>query len=331
MIQLRTFLFTVLVTGMSYGVGFSADSQAIETAGETEPFPILTRFELPRDYGYFIGDEIPLTLVVETSEGVVLDLVNLPKQGEKHGLFEIRELRLTTASHALGGTIYRAAFTLQYFGITPLTTHFEPLEILYAQAGDRTGPTHSYTYKSLLTQPIALNLARIGPYGPTRALDITGPVADSRAALVWGSFSVGALCLLVVMAGSGRQWYVRRKDRQASRDAHLSPAAATLEVLRQAQGGLRPVTAALFPGVEGLQHLLRQYIQTVYAVSANTLTTAELGLLLSDQPWGQEILNLLARCDLVKYDCPSESLSDARQLWWEALTIFEKLQQTDVP
>jgi hypothetical protein len=327
MTQLCTFLCAVLVTGLSYGLGFAAGDQAMETAADTERFPILTRFELPRDYGYFIGDEIPLTLVVETSQGVVLDLVNLPKQGETHGPFEIRALQLTTAPHTLGGTIYRAAYILQYFGVTPLTAQFEPLEILYAQSGDRMGTTHTYTYKSLLTQPIALNLARIGPYGPTRALDITGPVTDSRAVLVWGSFSVGALCLLVVMAGSGRQWYVGRKYRQASRDAHLSPAAATLEVLRQEQGGLRE---ALFPGVDGLQHLLRQYIQAVSAVSASTLTTTELGLLLSNQPCGQEILSLLERCDLAKYDSPSESLSDTRQLWWEALMLFEKLQQTDI-
>ena len=328
--QLRTFLFTVLVTGLSYGLGYAAGHQAIETAAETAPFPILTRFELPRDYGYFIGDEIPLTLVVETSEGVVLDLVNLPKQGEKHGLFEIRELRLTTIPHALGGTMYRAAYVLQYFGVTPLTIHFEPLEILYAQAEDRSGPMHTYSYKSLLTQPIALNLARIGPYGPTRALDITGPVTDSRLTLVWGSFSVGALCLLVVRGGGGRLWYVSRKYRQASRQANLSPVAATLEVLRQEGVALRSMTDSPCPDVERLQLLLRQYIEAVCAVSASTLTTTELGLLLSDHPFGKEILNVLACCDLVKYDSPAASLADVRQLWWETLTVFEKLQQTDV-
>jgi hypothetical protein len=82
--------------------------------------------------------------------------------------------------------------------------------------------------------------------------------------------------------------------------------------------------------VERLQILLRQYIQAVYAVSANTLTTTEVGCLLSDQPFGKDILDLLARCDLVKYEASSASLSDVQQLWWEALTVFEKLQQTDV-
>jgi hypothetical protein len=330
MTQLRIFLFAVLVTGLSYGVGLAVDSQTEETAEDTAPFPILTRFELPRDYGYFIGDEIPLTLVVEVSKGVVLDLVNLPKPGEKHGLFEIRDLRLTTTPEALGGTIYRAAYTLQYFGVTPLTAHFEPLEILYAPSADRLAPTHTYIYKSLLTQPIVLNLARIGPYGPTGALDMAGPVADSRVALVWGSFSVGALCLLIVMGGSGRQWYVSRKCRQTARQADLSPVAAALEVLRQEGVALHPVTEAPCAGVERLQLLLRQYIQAVYAVSASTLTTTELGRLLSDQPFGKDILNLLARCDLVKYEASSVSLADAQQLWWEALMVFEKLQQTDV-
>jgi hypothetical protein len=68
----------------------------------------------------------------------------------------------------------------------------------------------------------------------------------------------------------------------------------------------------------------------VYAVSASTLTTTELGRLLSDQAFGKDILHLLARCDLVKYEASSASLADAQQLWWETLTVFEKLQQTDV-
>ena len=120
MTQLRTFLCAVLVTALSYGLGFAAGDQAIETAGDTERFPILTRFELPRDYGYFIGDEIPLTLVVETSQGVVLDLVNLPKQGETHG--PIRDSRLTAydgTPYPGGNNLSRCLYSPVFWGHAP--------------------------------------------------------------------------------------------------------------------------------------------------------------------------------------------------------------------
>ncbi len=67
--------------------------------GETQAakrFPIVTRLEMERAYGFFIGDEIPLTLEIEIESGVVLDLVNLPREGEQHGAFEVRRFHLTS-------------------------------------------------------------------------------------------------------------------------------------------------------------------------------------------------------------------------------------------
>jgi hypothetical protein len=325
----RTWLLGVIVIGLSYGVGLSRSSGAAEAAVEAERFPILTRFEVPRNYGYFIGDEIPLTLVVETSQGVVLDLVNLPKKGEKHGLFEIRDVRLSTVPQAAGGMIYRAAYVLQYFGATPLTVLFEPLEILYARSVERS-TTQTYSYQSLLTQSVPLNLARIGPYSPTNALDIKGPVTDSRGLLRWGSLSMGVLFLLCATGAGGRQWYLARAYQQVCRGTVLSPAASTLEILRQEGIAFRPITEAVCPDVERLQGLIRHYLYTTYAVSANTLTTTELGAFLHDKPCGKEMLDILERCDTVKYEPPPAARTDERQLWWETITVFEKLQKTDV-
>jgi hypothetical protein len=326
----RTVLLGVVTIGLSYGIGLCRSSGAAEPAGAAERFPILTRFEVPRNYGYFIGDEIPLTLVVETSQGVVLDLVNLPKKGEKHGLFEIRDVRLSTVPQAAGGTIYRAAYVLQYFGATPLTVLFEPLEILYAQSVERTTATQTYSYQSLLTQPVSLTLARIGPYGPTNALEIKGPVTDARPCLRWGSFSMGVLFLLYATGAGARQWYLARASHQACRGAALSPAAATLESLHQEGRVFRPMMEAVCPGVERLQELIRHYLYTTHAISANTLTTTELGVFLHDKPCGKELLAILERCDTVKYEPPLAAQMDERQLWWETITVFEKLQKTDI-
>ena len=328
--QLRILRIAVLAATLSYTLGFCLRSQAAEPTTAVEPFPILTRFEYPRNYGYFIGDEIPLTLIVETTKGVILDLVNLPKKGEKHGLFEIRDVRLTTEAAVQGGTIYRAAYTLQYFGAAPLTVQFTPLEILYAQSEERLSPTQTYSYKSLLTQPVNLSLARIGPYAPTPALDIKGPMADSRTLLLWASVGAGALCLMTAMGAGSRQWYRARKNRQASGPAYQSPAESTLETLRQEGATLRLIAEAALPGVEHLQHLIRQYLGTIYGVSTSTLTTSELAGLLHEAPYGKELSDLLARCDTLKYEAPAAGQADARQLWWEAITVFEKLHNTEV-
>jgi hypothetical protein len=326
----RILLLGVVAIGLSYGVGLSHTSGAAEPAEEAQRFPILTRFEVPRNYGYFIGDDIPLTLIVETSQGVILDLVNLPKKGEKHGLFEIRDVRLSTVPQAAGGTIYRAAYVLQYFGATPLTVLFEPLEILYARSVERSSASQTYSYQSLHTQPVSLNLARIGPYGPTNALDIKGPVTDSRDFLWWGSVSLGTLLLLCATGAGGRRWYLARAYHRACGGAALSPAASTLETLRQEEMACRPMTEAVWPGVERLQELIRHYLHATYTISAHTLTTTELGAFLHDKPCGKELLDLLERCDSVKYEPPLAAHTDERQLWWETISVFEKLQHTEV-
>jgi hypothetical protein len=328
--QLRILCIAVITAALSYTVGSSHTSQATEPPTDTERFPILTRFEYPRNYGYFIGDEIPLTLVVEASKGVVLDLINLPKKGEKHGLFEIRQAQLSSETAAEGTTVYRAAYTLQYFGPAPLTLQFEPLEILYAQSGERASTTQAYTYKSLLTQPVTLSLARIGPYGPTHAQDIKGPVAASRTMVLWGSFGIGALCLMAAVWVGSSQWYRHRKKHQESGAAYQSPAELTLVTLQQEGVALRPMAEAALPGVERLQYLIRQYISATYALPASTLTTTEIVELLQGQPYGKELCDLLERCDTVKYDAPTDCQTDAWQLWWEASTVFEKIQHTEV-
>jgi hypothetical protein len=323
-------LLLVVFISLSSGFGCPTLADATGLSTETERFPIVTRYEVARNYGYFIGDEIALNLVIETARGVVLDLVNFPKKGEKHGLFEIRDVHLSRIRQPEGGTMYRAAYVLQYFGATPITAFFEPLEILYALSEERAATSQTYRYKSLLTQRMPLSLARIGPYGPTPALEMKGPAVDTRPALVWGSASLGIVLLLISVGIGSRQWYVSRKYARSSRRTVLSPAAATLETLRQEGVALRPISDTAFPGVERLQELIRLYIHQAYGISAKSLTTREMTALLHDKALGKDILDILDRCDALKYEPPSHSQEDVRQLWWETMTVFEKLQKTDI-
>ena len=141
---------------------------------------------------------------------------------------------------------------------------------------------------------------------------------------------MGVLFLLCATGAGGRQWYLARASHQAGQSAALSPAAATLEHLHQEARAFRPIMEAVCPGVERLQELIRHYLYMTYAISANTLTTIELGAFLHDKACGKEMLDILERCDTVKYEPPSAAQTDERQLWWEAITVFEKLQKTDV-
>jgi hypothetical protein len=332
MTKSRAIFVAILVGGVSYLVTSLLMTAQFELpAASSEHFPILARFELPRDYGYFIGDAIPLTLVLETASGVVLDLVNLPQKGEKHGLFEIRDLQLTKSVSAEGLKVYRAAYTLQYFGATPLTVRFEPLEILYALAAERATPTAPYSYQSLRTQPVALYIARMGPYQPTPALDIKGPVDDRRTGVIWLSLATGAMFLLTALGGGCRAWHQRWQRHRVAQAAALTPASTALEALRQEGAVWYPTTASVFPGAARLSHLLRQYLHDAYGIPASTLTTAEVAAMLHDKPFYKDILYALERCDALRYQAPVATGVEEQHLWWEAMTLFEKLQKADVP
>ncbi len=296
-----------------------------------DPFPIVPRVHLMRNYGYFIGDPIPLTLEIEATGDVVLDLVNLPQKGEQHGRFEIRDVRLTSTSASKQRTIYQADYILQYFGVTPLTVQFEPLEILYALPEQRAATTSVYTYKSLFTQPVAINLARIGPYRSAPTFAPKGPVSDERTWLIRAGFAFGALLLVTALSGWYREWQRRQGRRRQTADAAPTLAEVTLHQLRQESETFRSTEAPASPSGSQLSHIIRHYLQAQYALPALTLTTAELTEPLHDMPDGPELLDILKRCDDLTYQAPTSSSAEEQQLWWEAMTLFEKLPQGASP
>ncbi len=310
---------------------FAGDTRVlspIETAAApSEPFPIVSSFELPRDYGYFIGDEIPLTLIIEASKHVVLDLVNLPRQGEQHGLFEIRHSKLTSSTAADESKSYRVAYRLQYFGAAPLTARFEPLEILYARTTPRppAAPRVS-SYKTLLTQSVVINIARIGPSRPTQALDTKGPLDDRRSVLIWLPGLLGTSLLLGSIAGWTKEW---RRARQEYRAAEPSLPTASEQALQSLSQTVVPLSSHDDPAPlvsMRLSHIIREYLQVTCGVTAYTLTPTELASRLNGTPYAEELLSLLQRCDVLKYQ-PHAADTEEQQLWEETLALFEQLNR----
>ncbi len=291
-----------------------------------ERFPVLSRFEVPRNYGYFIGDEIPLTLVLETTGDVILDLVNLPGKGEQHGVFEVRNVTITSSSVSPEKKIYRAAYTLQYFGPTPLITHFGPLEILYALPKERVS-MGTYAYQRLFTQPVSISLSRIGPFQPTQALEMKKPMDDPRSGIIWTTFIFGAVCVLVAGGGWSKAWW---KNRQQGETLPGRSQTAVEDALRTLQDEetvfFPPVVEPSLSAEVRLAEILREYIRRRYSLPVSSLTTAELASSLAGVPLAQELLSILERCEALKYAPPSSSRTEERELWWEATVLFQKLQ-----
>lgn len=288
----------------------------------------MSRFELPRDYGFFIGDAIPLTLVIEADREVILDLVNLPRAGNTHGLFEIRQMALHTTTLSNRTKVYRVAYTLQYFGPTPFTAPFGPLELLYALPDKAASLSAPYTYRSLFTQPAMVHLARLGPQYSTPAVTIKGPWDDARNDLVRGLAGLGAACMLAALWGWGRQWHRSGGWRRGASAQTLTTAEQAIQQLRQeATTVLQPPAAIPSPGAR-LDHIVRTYIQATHHIPALTLTLAELATQLRNRPQGQALLEVLERCEALKYQ-PSSAARPAaeRELWHSTVALFEAIQQ----
>jgi hypothetical protein len=202
------------------------------------------------------------------------------------------------------------------------------LEILYALPEHRVATTGTYTYKSLYTQPVPINLARLGPLHQTVSLPLEGPVGDGRTNLIRTGFAMGTLCWLVALGGCGWEW--RQRQRYAMPDV-LGVAETTLQVLRHEGERFRASAVPTVPAAARLSQLIRHYVQEDYGVFALTLTTAELRDSLRDKRCGPELFDLLVRCDDLKYQAPSSAYAEEQQLWWDAMTLFEKLQQEASP
>jgi hypothetical protein len=80
-----------------------------------------------------------------------------------------------------------------------------------------------------------------------------------------------------------------------------------------------------------IDQILRAYLEAEFEIPAFTLTIVELVPLLNGVPFSEEILFLLERCAALKYAPPTASQAEERELWWETITLFAKLQKGQSP
>jgi len=267
-----------------------------------EAFPITIDFECPRDFGFHIGDEIPLTVTLEAKEGIIVDLVNLPQKKETHGPFEVRDLKVRKRRER-DRTIYRIFYRLQAFtpAIAVDTLSFPPLRISYATKEDWNSVESRYHYRSLLSQPYDIYVSRTATYfGPMK--DIKGPIMDERVSLLW-KVATGVGSVMVVLAFI--TWpleYFRRKRRVGRQDPGLTAKDRALRALQEARENCFNYSDHRKRLFFEINAILRAFLKEVCGLDAANRPSLGMMEQLKDRPYYEELRDLVVRINQVIYE-----------------------------
>lgn len=289
---------------------------------------IVARFETPRDFGYHIGDLIPLTLVIEAATGTVVDLESLPHGGEAAGLFEVRHVRINQ-SHTTSGSVYRVEFGVQTF--VPATwaegVAFPPLELRFARPGDRL-LDGGYVYRSVTLPPYVFFLS-----STARSQEALrpgkGPVLPRVGWSFWGTVSLGTLSLLLGLlrlAGDLGRWWRRRA--QETRSAAERRALRTLTVLRQRYLTCEEKAPVLFLKTSGV---LRRFLREECGIAARLQTVSQIRERFRGHPLERELAEVLERCNHVTYDGHHPTPAEKEDILREAATLIGRFEETGCP
>jgi hypothetical protein len=295
---------------------------------EPEQPQISVRFETPRDFGYHIGDLIPLTLLIETGTGVVIDLESLPHRGEAIGLFEVRNVRIDH-SGTLSGSAYRIQFTLQSFvpATAALAAVFPPLELRFALPEDRLADGE-YVYRAVTLPPHLFFLSPTA-IGPVALRSLKGSVIPQTGWFFWGALGLGAVFLatgLGRLAWGVARWWKQRSVQERSRAARR--AMRTLKVLRERYVACEETTPYLFSKASGV---LRRFLTEECAIPARVETTHQIGERFRGHPLESELTEVLERCNQVIYDGDRPTPSERDGILREVTTLIGRLEQVGCP
>ncbi len=316
---MKTFLLvTFLADSFVLGTASSDDRSLQSEEGDPsdhKAFPIIVDFHCPRNFGFHIGDEIPLVVTLNTGDGPVVDLVNLPQKDETHGPFEVRDVRVHKNRNT-GGTTYTVTYRLQSFepAIAVDRLKFPPLRISYATEKDLNPVESKYHYRSLFSQSFDIFVSRTAAYyGPMK--DIKGPIIDKSAALIWKvAMAIGGF--MVFMALVTWPWeFIRNRRRAEEQSREPTPKDRARKALHEAR-------ERCFNYEDHRKHLffeinriLRDFLKNVYGLNTANRPSKEIVHQLKDNPFYEELKGLVARINQVIYegDAPVDVESVMRQ------------------
>ncbi len=328
----KLLLLTFLAASLALGA-VSSENRGVQSGDgelvENEAFPITVDFNCPRNFGFHIADEIPLKVTLETGEGPIVDLVNLPKRGETHGSFEVRDVRVRKHRKS-GGTVYSVFYRLQSFepAIAVDRLKFPPLRISYATEEDWNPAESKYYYRNLFSQAFDIFVSRTATYfGPMK--DIKGPVEDERTTAIWKvTIVVGGLMVFVALI----TWpwdFIRRRRRAVAESTNPSPRDRAVKALQEAREtcfNYEDHRKRLFFEINAI---VRDFLKDVYGLSTANRPSMEIVHQLRDCPVYEELKGLVARINQVIYegDAPVDLESVMRQF----TGLMERIEEATHP
>ena len=298
---LLTFLSVLIALGIVSPIDYRVHSEEIDPP-DKKAFPVIVDFESPRNFGFHVGDEIPLTIIMKVKNGSILDLVNLPKKKESHGPFEIRGVSIRKRQKR-DQTEYRVSYHLQSFepaiAVDRLT--FPPLHISYATDRNRNRKESKYEYQTLYSQTFDILVSRTATYmGPMKALK--GPIGDRKGTILWkASLTMGSVMVILALF----TWFldfIRKRRILSGKNQVLSSSDRALKALQQARENC-------FNHEDHRKHLffevnaiLRDFLKEVCDLDTANRPTMEIVKLLKDRPYYEELNSLVERINQVVYE-----------------------------
>lgn len=289
---------------------------------------LAARFETPREFGYHIGDLIPLTLLIEAEGRVVIDLESLPHRGEAVGPFEVRNVRIDH-SRTGSGSVYRIEFTLQTF--VPATSAvgvvFPPLELRFALPEDRSGDG-GYVYRTVTLPPYLFFLSPTA-VGPRVLRANKGSVLPHTAWFFWSSVSLGviflALALVMLVWDLARRWQRGLGEKRPKAEAR---ALGTLRLLRERYLACEEKTPVLFLKVSSV---LRRFLSKQCGIPARVQTIHQIRERFTGHPLEKELAEVLERCNEVIYDGHHPAPSEKERVIREVAALIDRLERVGCP
>jgi hypothetical protein len=284
--------------------GESIKSGDADSSGQ-EPLPITIDFHCPRDFGFHIGDEIPLTVTLEARKGVILDLVNLPQKKDTHGPFEVRDMKVGKRMEN-GRTVYTVSYQLQCFtpAIAVNKVNFPPLHIGYATKEDWDPMESKYRYRDLFSQPFEILFSRTATYFGSMK-DMKGPILDKKATVMW-KVAIIAGGLMVLTALITWPWNLIRKRQKMSQEQPRPTAKdRALKALQEARENCFNYDDHRKRLYFEVNAILRNFLKEVFALPTANRPSLEIIEQLKGHPEYEELMDLMGRINSVIYEgCP---------------------------
>ena len=298
---LLTLLPVLIALGLVSQIDHQVHSKEVGSTGP-QTFPVIVDFESPRNFGFHVGDEIPLTITMKVEKGSIVDLVNLPKEKESHGPFEVRGVSIKKRKKK-GQTEYRVSYRLQSFepaiAVDRLT--FPPLNISYSMEKDWDRKESKHEYQTLLSQDYDILVSRTATYlGPMKPLK--GPLGDKTGIIIWKVATVAGGTMMFIALFTWFMDFIRKRKIFAAKKQMLSSSDRALKALQQARENC-------FNHEDHRKHLffevnaiLRDFLKEVCDLDAANRPTTEIVQTLKDRPYYDELNNLVARINQVVYE-----------------------------